>query len=586
MKSKEALDQSLARHSNPPAEQVESAVARVWRNLAPEVQEMPEDSMFGAAENRSKAKLRWPLWVAAALVVLGVVSVGIVRNVIHLSGPTALVETIDGTLYRMHKDTAYAIPVGERITVGETVRTDGGAVLALMDKSSDKSRIEMRSGAEFTLESASDGTRIRLSRGSILIAAAEQAAGHLYVETKDVVVSVVGTVFLVNVEAGGSRVGVIEGKVNVVQSGVEETLGSGGQMSTSSLLELRPVAEDITWSRNAPQYLALLASAQPIPPIPAFQGRTVSEGQFVVSIKRETRPPNGARAEDVSRLSCTGKDGKWGASMPDPVLSISTPEEQVFSLAPAAPRGRCVGRYVGIQALMAAIYDVPLFVITGAIPNWRASGSGFEFGFSIEAVAPDTSDVTTGQLRQMLKAAIIDRFKIKTHPEVRIDDGFALTVAPGGAGKIQRVTDSEETGPYSEESFLQHVIKAKTSMKTFAEYLFRTGKRCTVVDKTGLAGIYDYTLTLQPASLADRFGGKLINGGRPTPEQAVEMEKRLAAIGGLTETGNEPCGARSGIAYNPSFNTALQQQLGLRLERQQVPVEFIVVDEVREPSEN
>jgi uncharacterized protein (TIGR03435 family) len=581
MKSKEALEQSLARHSNPSAEQVESAVARVWRDLAPEVREMPEDSMFGAAENRSKANLRWPLWVAAALVVLGVVSVAIVRNVIRLSGPTASVKTIDGTLYRISGDTAYAIPVGERITVGETVRADGGAVLELKDSS----RIEMRSGAEFTLESASDGTRIQLSRGSILIAAAEQVAGHLYVETKDVTVSVVGTVFLVNVEAVGSRVGVIEGKVNVLQAGVEETLESGGQISTSSLLELRPVAEDVAWSRNATHYLALLASTSPIPPMPAFQGRTSSEETFgVVSIKRESRPPNGARAGDVSRLSCTGKDGTWSAAMPGAVMSVSTPDAQMFALVSAAPRGRCVGRYVGVQALLAALYDVPLYTITGAIPDWRA-GTVFEFGFSIEAVAPDASGVTEAQLLRMLKAAIIDRFKIKTHPEVRVDDGFALTVAPGGAGKIQRVPDSEESGPYAEESSFQHVIKGKTSMKTFAEYLVRTGRRCMVVDKTGLAGIYDYTLTLQPASAIDPFGGKLINGGTPTREQAAEMEKKMRASG-VTGTGNEPCGARSGITYNPPFNAALQQQLGLHLERQQVSIEYIVVDEVSEPSEN
>jgi RNA polymerase sigma factor (sigma-70 family) len=68
------------------------------------------------------------------------------------------------------------------------------------------SRVEIREMSELSLDHASDGLRIRLSKGSIIVNAAKQRNGHLYVQTKDMTVSVVGTVFVVNAEEAGSRV--------------------------------------------------------------------------------------------------------------------------------------------------------------------------------------------------------------------------------------------------------------------------------------------------------------------------------------------------------------------------------------------
>src|SRR5215471_2948605 len=47
----------------------------------------------------------------------------------------------------------------------------------------DGSRVEMRSQSELRLERATDGVRINLTRGSIIVAAAKQGSGHLYVRT-------------------------------------------------------------------------------------------------------------------------------------------------------------------------------------------------------------------------------------------------------------------------------------------------------------------------------------------------------------------------------------------------------------------
>ena len=79
----------------------------------------------------------------------------------------------------------------------------------------DDSRVEMRAHAEMTVGRASDGIQIDLKTGDIIVTAAEQHDGHLYVRTKDMTVAVDGTVFLVNASQDGSRVGVIEGEVRV-----------------------------------------------------------------------------------------------------------------------------------------------------------------------------------------------------------------------------------------------------------------------------------------------------------------------------------------------------------------------------------
>src|SRR6185295_14779801 len=144
-----------------------------------------------------------------------------------------------------------------RVGYGEAVRanTGAGSVLVLRDGS----RVEMRSQAELSLERADDGVRIRLNQGGVIVNAVKQQNRHLYVQTKDVTVSVVGTVFLVNAEQEGSRVAVIEGEVRVQQPGTAEVrLLPGEQVKTNPLMEPQLVKEEISWSKNAVTHIALL----------------------------------------------------------------------------------------------------------------------------------------------------------------------------------------------------------------------------------------------------------------------------------------------------------------------------------------
>lgn len=83
---------------------------------------------------------------------------------------------------------------------------------------------------------------------------------------------------------------------------------------------------------------------------------------------------------------------------------------------------------------------------------------------------------------------------------------------------------------------------------------------CTVLDKTGLTGKYDFKLQWMP-------------------ESQTPMSK--AAVGGQAAANTPPP-----ESFGPSLFTALQEQLGLKLASQKGPVESLVIDHVEKPSEN
>ena len=122
---------------------------------------------------------------------------------------------------------------GERIAGSQLVRTaqGSGAVLELADGS----RIELAERSELGLGRRWDGTILELERGSLIVEAAEQRRGHLYVDTGDCRVSVVGTIFSVNHGAKGSRVSVIEGEVHVQPGRASAPCSSPGSSSPPAI---------------------------------------------------------------------------------------------------------------------------------------------------------------------------------------------------------------------------------------------------------------------------------------------------------------------------------------------------------------
>jgi uncharacterized protein (TIGR03435 family) len=94
------------------------------------------------------------------------------------------------------------------------------------------------------------------------------------------------------------------------------------------------------------------------------------------------------------------------------------------------------------------------------------------------------------------------------------------------------------------------------TLERFADILSRQVGRL-IVDKTGLKGEYDFTLKWTPDEGQGAMRGGPPGDAAPPPE-----------------------------ASGPTIFTALQEQLGLKLETQKGPVDTIVIDHVERPSEN
>jgi FecR protein len=199
-----------------------------------------------------------PVWkwaIAATLVIgLALVAFNISRRIGRESRAT--IQAAQGTVFRVTDTESRALGVGESISSGERIRTakDANAIVRLEDGS----LVEMRERSEFSLSQNADGTTIHLNRGNVIVEAAKQRTGHLYVATDDALVSVTGTIFSVNNGTKGSRVSVIEGEVHVNQAGDEKILRPGDQTTTSASLERIPVQQEVSWSRNAERYAKLM----------------------------------------------------------------------------------------------------------------------------------------------------------------------------------------------------------------------------------------------------------------------------------------------------------------------------------------
>jgi ferric-dicitrate binding protein FerR (iron transport regulator) len=200
---------------------------------------------------------RWSV-AAAILVCVGLAGMFMYER-LDLSGRTlaATVENASGAVYVVSDAQSRPLAAGEQLQKGERVRTakDSNAVLRLADGST----VEMRERSEFSVSENMRGVTIRLERGDVIVEAAKQHNGRLYVQTPDSLVSVKGTIFAVESGTKGSRVSVVEGEVQVNHAGKDETLLPGDQTTTNRSLDKTPVQQNVAWSRNAARYANLVS---------------------------------------------------------------------------------------------------------------------------------------------------------------------------------------------------------------------------------------------------------------------------------------------------------------------------------------
>lgn len=172
------------------------------------------------------------------------------------AGSRMTVVAADGPVYRLKGETLETVAAGATFDARERLRTIGGghAIVKLIDGS----MVEVGERAELAVRADRRDTELLLDRGQVIVQAARRKKGHLYVLSGDSRVAVTGTVFSVNRGVKGSRVSVVEGSVEVRSRGREQNLRPGDQMTTDSSMARVPIPDEISWSRNFDQHLAML----------------------------------------------------------------------------------------------------------------------------------------------------------------------------------------------------------------------------------------------------------------------------------------------------------------------------------------
>lgn len=237
------------------------------------------------------------------------------------------------------------------------------------------------------------------------------------------------------------------------------------------------------------------------------------------------------------------------------------------------PTGRITATNVPVRLLLQQAYQVQPFQIIGA-PDWAASDR-----FDIVAKAPDGAPPE--QYRPMMRNLLADRFKLKAHMETREMPIYALVLARGD-GKLgpnlapakadcdalargRRAGGPPPAPPQPGQPMecgamvgIGSMNAGGMAMADLARSLSGLVNRI-VIDKTGLSGRYDFQLTYTPDGRGNALG---LPGGAPPL--------------GVDAPAGDPNGA--------SLFTAVQEQLGLKLDSQKGPVEVLVIESIEQPT--
>ncbi|HSR67523.1 MAG TPA: FecR domain-containing protein [Acidobacteriota bacterium] len=202
----------------------------------------------------------WFKWGAVAAMVLftiGLVQLGVLDGILpRTTMGMASVRSVQGNVFQISPQGQTVLAAGQEIDWRQGIRSAKNTDVVF--ELADGSLMELRERSEFSISEARDGVTINLDRGSIIVQAAPRRKGHLYVRTNDCTVSVKGTIFSVSSGAKGTRVSVLEGRVEVEQGGKRASLEPGQQYTTNERLARVPLEREIAWSQNYDNHVALL----------------------------------------------------------------------------------------------------------------------------------------------------------------------------------------------------------------------------------------------------------------------------------------------------------------------------------------
>jgi uncharacterized protein (TIGR03435 family) len=247
-----------------------------------------------------------------------------------------------------------------------------------------------------------------------------------------------------------------------------------------------------------------------------------------------------------------------------PVAWPAEPQFEVASIKPNVsternstwrftPGGHFAGENISPKFLITTAYSIRDFQISGA-PGWIDSEK-------YDILAKGEGNPSPEQIRTMLQGLLRDRFKLKYHRVMKQAPVYSLVAAKSGiklqeskegscivSGPDQKPSRPDEPAPAFCGTYYSRRNQVEGNRITIAQFIaaleFQVDR--PIIDKTGFALAFDVHLQWTP------------------DESTVD----------------------SSDGVDPSIFTALQEQLGLKLESRKGPVQTLVIDHIEKPGEN
>ena len=290
----------------------------------------------------------------------------------------------------------------------------------------------------------------------------------------------------------------------------------------------------------------------------SYDGRLGSDGNTIEGTFAQAGAPS--LKLDLKKANA---DTAWviptPAARPAAMAANADPSFEVATIKPSKPeapgsfitvRGRtfAAGNQT-VRSMMTFAYGLHPDQIIGG-PDWIGNDR-----FDITAEPDGTGMPNDRQLRSMLGKLLVDRYRLTFHREKKELSVYALTVLRSG----HKLTKNE-TNPNGLPGLFFRGLGVfpvtNATMGDFSGVMQAVVLDRPMVDQTSLAGRFDFTLTWTPDET--QFGGR---GGQAPP---------------AADPANAP----------PGLFTAIQEQLGLKLESTKLPVDVFVIDRLEKPTAN
>jgi uncharacterized protein (TIGR03435 family) len=269
-------------------------------------------------------------------------------------------------------------------------------------------------------------------------------------------------------------------------------------------------------------------------PLPLILTRATPETAWTIPPPTPKLPPMAADAHPSFEVA---------------TIKPSKPDDQRKAFLVQGRRFKIINQ--PLTAILSFSYDVQAKQIVG-LPPWADTDK-----YDIDA-EPDGEGAPSGkQWKAMLQKLVAERFKLTFHQDKRELSVYVLSVAKGGPKLTKSEGDPNGLPGLFFRGKLGDLGVRNANMGDFTGLMQEAVLDRPVLDQTGITGRYDFTLVWTPDD--SQFAGM----GVKIPPPAAE-------------DGKAP----------PNLYTAIQEQIGLKLEATKAPADVMVVDHVEKPSEN